>query len=195
MKSLLDDKDDATSKRYSERMIHILANFGVLCSLDEYEFINDTVLAVIVIKKLNKWIYITNGLSELDQPNNFGDTRLELMCYTRKKIDSIKTLLLEVAKYPFQHKEDLWVWDTIPAPMSEIGLPSQYKGIILTPPALVREEAEFFKIDEKLVRVLNIQGIYDSEMAHAIKNGGQGIGEKIFKLKSPWLDRVRQKVC
>lgn len=88
MTTLLSKKDKVIQQRYQERMIFLMNIIGVPENIYEYPFRNDSVLAIIEFKKfLNGWFYVTNGLSEFDQPNNFADTRLELICYTKKKVN------------------------------------------------------------------------------------------------------------
>jgi hypothetical protein len=195
MTTLLSKKDKVIQQRYQERMIFLMNIIGVPENIYEYPFRNDSVLAIIEFKKfLNGWFYVTNGLSEFDQPNNFADTRLELICYTKKKSESAKQLLLTIAEYPFEQQEDLWVWDTIPASLSQIGFPAEYKGVIFTPPPFFPEKFEFFKLMDKKCRVLGIQGITEAEKEYVIKNGGQEVGEKIMRLKTPWIDQKRKSV-
>ncbi|MCL6592124.1 MAG: suppressor of fused domain protein [Firmicutes bacterium] len=191
---LLDCKDESTQERYRYRLKHAIAFFDFPIEISEFTIQNDLLITIVKFKNRNGWIYLTNGLSELDQPNSFADTRIELMCYTKKDNNNVKELLLKVAEYPFQTQEDLWVWDTIPAPLEELGMPSQYQGIILTPPPFGPDEFEFFKIDDQLCRILAIQGITETEMNYAINNGGQKIGERVMHFKAPWLDKQRRPI-
>ncbi len=95
------------------------------------------------------WTFATNGMSErrmpcVEEPHGDPSHRLELVTYAHASADWICELLVEMARYPFEHRAGLAVGQTLPITPKPHNL---WSGYLLMLPRLEPEEFNPLAID------------------------------------------------
>jgi hypothetical protein len=124
------------------------------------------------------WTIATNGMSERRMPcieNPHGDprNRLELITYARASADWICELLIEMARYPFEHRSGFAIGHTLPVTPKPGNL---WSGYLLLSPKLEPEEFNPLPIDvgigDDWIFFAEVMGLKADELQQAIDIGG-----------------------
>lgn len=189
----LAEKDRQTQQRYRERTGHMVLFFRTPLSVREYEQPDSTVLCVVEFQRGSEYIYTSNGASERIQPGP-EHYRTEFLVYTKNRGEAPYQLLRKLAEYQNARRESFSPWDTMPAPLGEIGLPAMYQGLIFTPPHREPAAFEFFKTGRWYGQILAVYAVTGDELDFAAERGGEELGRRLLACKSPWVDWPRQSV-
>jgi hypothetical protein len=124
------------------------------------------------------WTFATNGMSErrmpcIEPPHGDPRHRLELIAYARASADWISDLLIEMARYPFEHRSGFAVGHTIPVTPRPGHL---WSGYLFLYPRLEPEEFNPMAIDAGLgddwILFAEVVGLKADELRRAIEVGG-----------------------
>jgi hypothetical protein len=126
----------------------------------------------------NWWTIATNGMSErrmpcIEQPHGDPRRRLELITYAQASADWICELLIEMARYPFEHRSGLAIGHTLPVTAKPGNL---WSGYLLLSPRLELKEFNPLAIDvgigDDWIFFAEVMGLKEDELRRAIDIGG-----------------------
>jgi hypothetical protein len=132
------------------------------------------------------WTYATNGMSERrmpcrKQPHGDPSHRLELVAYTREEAPWVAELLLELARYPFEHESGLAIGQTLPV---KAGNEALWFGYLLTNPLVEVEEFNPLPIRTRVepdwIFHAQVFGLGREDLAAAMELGGRAFEEQFF---------------
>jgi hypothetical protein len=124
------------------------------------------------------WTIATNGMSErrmpcIERPHGDPSHRLELITYARDSADWICELLIEMARYPFEHRSGLAVGHTLHVTAK---LRDFWSGYLIVSPKLEPSEFNPMAIDvgigDDWIFFAEVMGLKADELLYAIDNDG-----------------------
>lgn len=133
----------------------------------------------------NWWTFATNGISErrmpcIEEPHGDPARRLELITYASDSADWISELLIEIARYPFEHRSGLAIGHTLPVTSKQGNL---WSGYLLLRPRLEPEEFNPLGIDVGIgndwVFFAEVMGLKGDELRLAVELGGPEFTTKV----------------
>jgi len=139
------------------------------------------------------WTFATNGMSErrmpcVEDPHGDPSHRLELVTYARAAADWISELLIEMARYPFEHRSGLTVGHTMPVTPKPGNL---WAGYLLLFPRLEPKEFNPLGIEVGIgsdwVFFAEVMGLKADELQLAIEFGGPQFASKFVNGRAAGL--------
>lgn len=124
------------------------------------------------------WTIATNGMSErrmpcIEEPHGDPSHRLELITYARASADWICELLIEMTRYPFDHRSGIAIGHTLSVTPKAGNL---WSGYLLLPPILEPEEFNPLAIDVGIgndwIYFAEVMGLKADELRQTVEIGG-----------------------
>lgn len=187
------------SFRYKERTGHYIVFWGVPGEIHVRKELGTSSLAILEFPPRSgrsTWRYATNGMSEYVQTYEGTTSRTELFACTSRKLSWVVSLLDALARYPSQEQTLLGAFDTV-----AVGQPidrdsSAFSAVLLAPPHLEADALGVMAgLTDEPIHISHVIGIFESECAFAVENGGAALYARLRAHGSSFLlDALRTPV-